>query len=194
MPFHAARAIAARLCWPIRYQLAPIFGPSFPYDCVSPHESGYHQFRVDDDVMEKVRAVSLSLEREAGKSVRAIVDGMEAEGKLPSSPLGTLISSSNLSAGEEEVAAVEGTGQKVALSLGSGGAAEVSPAILEMKEAEEVRPLAQNTGKYQVVPTGVLYADEVPAFQEAVEEDEEAANAAAAIMMMLRLGGRALHF
>ncbi|SCU88531.1 LADA_0E10704g1_1 [Lachancea dasiensis] len=38
LPFELARALCVRFCYPIRYLLVPIFGPSFPDDCVAWYE------------------------------------------------------------------------------------------------------------------------------------------------------------
>ncbi|KAH7106364.1 DNA-binding domain of Mlu1-box binding protein MBP1 [Auriculariales sp. MPI-PUGE-AT-0066] len=41
MPFEYAVSLARRVAWPIRDDLIPFFGPSFPTTCLSPSDAGY---------------------------------------------------------------------------------------------------------------------------------------------------------
>ena len=46
LPFHIAKALAARTCYHIRYALIPIFGETFPDSCLQPHEPGFGQLQL----------------------------------------------------------------------------------------------------------------------------------------------------
>ncbi|KAG8789985.1 hypothetical protein FRC12_013040 [Ceratobasidium sp. 428] len=43
MPFEVALRLARRVAWPIREDLVPLFGPTFPSTCLSPDQPGYGQ-------------------------------------------------------------------------------------------------------------------------------------------------------
>ncbi|KAI0926339.1 hypothetical protein AcW1_008543 [Taiwanofungus camphoratus] len=43
MPYEIALRLARRVAWPIRYDLVPLFGPTFPGTCLSPDQPGYGQ-------------------------------------------------------------------------------------------------------------------------------------------------------
>lgn len=43
MPYETAMRLARRVAWPIRHDLVPLFGPTFPSSCLSPDQPGYGQ-------------------------------------------------------------------------------------------------------------------------------------------------------
>ncbi|GJE85625.1 hypothetical protein PsYK624_017040 [Phanerochaete sordida] len=43
MPYEIALRLARRVAWPIRHELVPLFGPTFPSTCLSPDQPGYGQ-------------------------------------------------------------------------------------------------------------------------------------------------------
>lgn len=43
VPYNCARALCATFCYPIAGALIPLFGPSFPADCIPPESSGYNE-------------------------------------------------------------------------------------------------------------------------------------------------------
>ncbi|KAK7691196.1 hypothetical protein QCA50_006299 [Cerrena zonata] len=43
MPYEIALKLARRVAWPIRYELIPLFGPTFPDTCLSPDQPGFGQ-------------------------------------------------------------------------------------------------------------------------------------------------------
>ncbi|KAJ1307546.1 hypothetical protein OPQ81_001643 [Rhizoctonia solani] len=43
MPYEVALKLARRVAWPIREDLVPLFGPTFPSTCLSPDQPGYGQ-------------------------------------------------------------------------------------------------------------------------------------------------------
>ncbi|KAJ3541387.1 hypothetical protein NM688_g6091 [Phlebia brevispora] len=43
MPYEIALRLARRVAWPIRHELVPLFGPTFPTTCLSPDQPGYGQ-------------------------------------------------------------------------------------------------------------------------------------------------------
>lgn len=43
MPYEVALRLSRRVAWPIRDELVPLFGPTFPSTCLSPDQPGYGQ-------------------------------------------------------------------------------------------------------------------------------------------------------
>ncbi|KAH9070822.1 transcription regulator HTH, apses-type DNA-binding domain-containing protein [Lactarius deliciosus] len=43
MPYEVALRLSRRVAWPIRHDLVPLFGPTFPTTCLSPEQPGYGQ-------------------------------------------------------------------------------------------------------------------------------------------------------
>ncbi|PSS34026.1 hypothetical protein PHLCEN_2v1930 [Hermanssonia centrifuga] len=43
MPYEIALRLSRRVAWPIRHELIPLFGPTFPSTCLSPDQPGYGQ-------------------------------------------------------------------------------------------------------------------------------------------------------
>lgn len=43
MPYEIALRLARRVAWPIRHELIPLFGPTFPTTCLSPDQPGFGQ-------------------------------------------------------------------------------------------------------------------------------------------------------
>ncbi|KAL6715154.1 hypothetical protein ACLMJK_007418 [Lecanora helva] len=65
VPFEAAKAIAARLCYKIRYVLVPVFGPDFVTMCCKPGDADFENLSIDRDILrrceEEARAVEARL-------------------------------------------------------------------------------------------------------------------------------------
>ena len=59
MPYECARAICLTFCYPIRWAVTPIFGPSFVRECLQPGTPDFAKFRVD---AETVRCAQLEAE------------------------------------------------------------------------------------------------------------------------------------
>ena len=59
MPYACARAVCLTFCYPIRWALTPIFGPSFIKECLRPDHPGFARFKIDPEV---VRCASLEAE------------------------------------------------------------------------------------------------------------------------------------
>lgn len=53
VPFEAARAIATKFAYPIRFLLTPIFGHDFPGDCVAPDQSEYRNYKIDPVIVQR---------------------------------------------------------------------------------------------------------------------------------------------
>ncbi|KAJ5391133.1 hypothetical protein N7509_006623 [Penicillium cosmopolitanum] len=53
MPFEAARALAARFCYPIRYALTPMFGTEFPSMCLEKGHENFGNMVLDQSVIER---------------------------------------------------------------------------------------------------------------------------------------------
>ena len=51
MPYSCARAICLTFCYPIRWALTPVFGPSFLKECLRPEHSGFGKFKIDSEVI-----------------------------------------------------------------------------------------------------------------------------------------------
>lgn len=53
MPFEAAKALAANLCYEIRYALVPLFGRRFPDICLRPDHPSYRRHAISADVIKR---------------------------------------------------------------------------------------------------------------------------------------------
>ncbi|KAK4503434.1 hypothetical protein PRZ48_004349 [Zasmidium cellare] len=51
VPYKCARALCLTFCYPIRWALTPVFGPSFIKECLSPDHAGYGRFKIDPEVV-----------------------------------------------------------------------------------------------------------------------------------------------
>lgn len=51
MPYSCARAICLTFCYPIRWALTPIFGPSFIKECYSPGHTNYQRFKISAEIV-----------------------------------------------------------------------------------------------------------------------------------------------
>lgn len=51
VPYACARAICLTFCYPIRWALTPVFGPSFIKDCLNPDHPGFGRFKIDPEVV-----------------------------------------------------------------------------------------------------------------------------------------------
>jgi len=59
MPYSCARAVCLTFCYPIRWALTPVFGPSFITECYSPGHTNYQRFKISAEV---VRCAELDAE------------------------------------------------------------------------------------------------------------------------------------
>ncbi|GAA5938550.1 Xbp1p [Sporobolomyces koalae] len=48
LPFEIAKKVAQRVAWPLRDELIPVFGPSFPSTCLSPDQPGFGDLVLSD--------------------------------------------------------------------------------------------------------------------------------------------------
>jgi hypothetical protein len=55
VPFHCARAVCATFCHPIAGALIPIFGPSFPQDCVAPASPRFGRMVIDERIVKEAK-------------------------------------------------------------------------------------------------------------------------------------------
>ncbi|KAI7553395.1 hypothetical protein KC331_g1257 [Hortaea werneckii] len=51
LPYSCARALCQTFCYPIRWALTPVFGPSFIKDCLRPEHPDYGRFKVSSEVI-----------------------------------------------------------------------------------------------------------------------------------------------
>ena len=74
MPYSCARAVCLTFCYPIRWALTPIFGPSFVRECLRPEDAGYCRFKIDSEI---VRSAQLEAE--------GLQSGMNSRNATPAS-------------------------------------------------------------------------------------------------------------
>lgn len=55
MPYSCAKAVCATFCYQIAGALIPLFGPSFPSDCIREGMPGYKHMVIDPDIIAKAR-------------------------------------------------------------------------------------------------------------------------------------------
>ncbi|QIW97660.1 hypothetical protein AMS68_003178 [Peltaster fructicola] len=55
-PYACARALCITFCYPIRWALTPIFGPSFVQECLLPNDPGFGKFKIDSQLIEDAQA------------------------------------------------------------------------------------------------------------------------------------------
>ncbi|EAU85126.2 hypothetical protein CC1G_08099 [Coprinopsis cinerea okayama7 len=55
MPYEVALKLSRRVAWPIRHDLVPLFGPTFPSTCLSPDQPGYGQVVASSNVRRRAR-------------------------------------------------------------------------------------------------------------------------------------------
>lgn len=65
-PYACARALCLTFCYPIRWALTPIFGPSFVQECLLPNDPGFGKFKIDPQLIEDARAEAEEWRRAAG--------------------------------------------------------------------------------------------------------------------------------
>ncbi|KAF2773464.1 hypothetical protein EJ03DRAFT_132447 [Teratosphaeria nubilosa] len=55
MPYSCARAVCLTFCYPIRWALTPIFGPSFIKECLRPENGNFGRFKIPAEVIYNAR-------------------------------------------------------------------------------------------------------------------------------------------
>ena len=55
MPFNCARALCLTFCYPIRWALTPIFGPTFVRQCLKPGSPGFEKWKIDGEAIRKAQ-------------------------------------------------------------------------------------------------------------------------------------------
>ncbi|TFK24814.1 hypothetical protein FA15DRAFT_669132 [Coprinopsis marcescibilis] len=55
MPYEVALKLSRRVAWPIRHDLVPLFGPTFPSTCLSPDQPGFGQVVATSQTRRRVR-------------------------------------------------------------------------------------------------------------------------------------------
>lgn len=48
LPFGLCKMLAKRFCYHIRFELIPIFGNSFPHECLKPEDKGFGELKLDE--------------------------------------------------------------------------------------------------------------------------------------------------
>lgn len=51
LPYHCAKAMFATFCYSIAPALIPLFGPSFPSECIHPSSPGFESMRIDPAII-----------------------------------------------------------------------------------------------------------------------------------------------
>ena len=64
VPYEAAKAIAARFCWNIRYVLTPVFGVDFPSTCIPPEDPKFLKFGIDKTIVQNCTALAKNFRAE----------------------------------------------------------------------------------------------------------------------------------
>ena len=58
MPFEAAKALAAKFCYRIRYALTVIFGPDFPDACLPEDHENFGQYAIEPEIIAKCQRLA----------------------------------------------------------------------------------------------------------------------------------------
>ncbi|KAJ5083025.1 hypothetical protein N7532_012068 [Penicillium argentinense] len=58
MPFEAAKALASRFCYPIRYALTPLFGADFPDLCLKKGDENFNNMTLEPSVIQKATSMA----------------------------------------------------------------------------------------------------------------------------------------
>ena len=66
MPFEAAKAVAARLCYEIRYVLVSVFGPDFVSMCCKPGDPDYQNLSINRDIIQRCKDEAKAIESQSG--------------------------------------------------------------------------------------------------------------------------------
>lgn len=70
IPFEAAKAVAARLCYSIRYVLVPVFGPDFVALCHRKDDPDYNNLAIDRNVIQRcIQRATATQQRSRGSSM-----------------------------------------------------------------------------------------------------------------------------
>lgn len=72
MPFEAAKAVAARFCYEIRYVLVPVFGPDFASMCCKYGDPSYLQLGVDASIIQRCKEVATASQAQSRESSVAV--------------------------------------------------------------------------------------------------------------------------
>lgn len=72
MPFEAAKAVAARFCYEIRYVLVPVFGPDFVSMCRKYDDPTYLRLRVDPNIIQRCKEAATASQAQSRESSVAI--------------------------------------------------------------------------------------------------------------------------
>ena len=70
VPFEAAKAVAAKFCWHIRYVLVPVFGPDFISMCTRPEDSGFLNLCVGHSIIQHCTDRATIMHTQSRKSSR----------------------------------------------------------------------------------------------------------------------------
>lgn len=71
VPFEAAKAVAARLCYHIRYLLVPVFGPDFIAMCYQPDDLDFQNLSVDQEIIQRCQKGAAALQVQSRASSAA---------------------------------------------------------------------------------------------------------------------------
>lgn len=92
MPFEAAKAVAARFCYEIRYVLVPVFGPDFVSMCQKCGDPSLIRFNVDPSIIRRcIEAVTANQAQSRQSSVAVSPRTTTASAKLPVWPQKSLL-------------------------------------------------------------------------------------------------------
>lgn len=72
MPFEAAKAVAARFCYEIRYVLVPVFGPDFVSMCEKCGDPFYLRLSVDPGIIQRCTEIATASQAQSRESSVAV--------------------------------------------------------------------------------------------------------------------------
>jgi len=68
VPYACARAICLTFCFPIRWALTPVFGPSFIKECIPIGHPGFQRYKIDRDLVRNAKLEADSWRMQASRS------------------------------------------------------------------------------------------------------------------------------
>ncbi|KAM0718800.1 hypothetical protein Q7P37_005871 [Cladosporium fusiforme] len=85
VPFQCARAISLTFCYPIRWAMTPIFGPSFIKECLHPSHATYNRFKIDPAIVRQAQVEADAWRLAASRSGTPASQPLYGNGDIPRS-------------------------------------------------------------------------------------------------------------
>ena len=87
MPFEAARAVAARFCYEIRYVLVPVFGPDFISMCSKNSDPSYLRLNVHPSIIQRCAEAATSTANQAQSRESSVAVSPRTQTAYANSPV-----------------------------------------------------------------------------------------------------------